>query len=186
MADSDVEIRPARSTDLPALGRLGAALARDHHRMDPARFFLEEPMEEGYAWWLGKELANPHAVVLAAVRRGRRGRVVGYAYGRIEGRDWNALRDRCGFAVDLIVEPAARCGGVGRRLLEALADALAAKGAPRIVLEAAAKNRTAQRLFRSLGFRRTMIEMTREVAGAAARRPPVRTPRVRGAARDRP
>ncbi|MFL5298891.1 MAG: GNAT family N-acetyltransferase [Anaeromyxobacteraceae bacterium] len=184
MADSDVEIRPARSTDLPALARLGAALARDHHRMDPARFFLEEPMEEGYAWWLGKELANPQAVVLAAVRRGRRGRVVGYAYGRIEGRDWNALRDRCGFAVDLIVEPTARCGGVGRRLVEALADALASKGAPRIVLEAAAKNRTAQRLFRSLGFRRTMIEMTREVAGPA-RRSPARTPRIRAAARVR-
>jgi ribosomal protein S18 acetylase RimI-like enzyme len=169
MPDSaDVEIRPARPSDVPALARLGAALARDHHAMDPARFFLDEPMEEGYAWWLGKELENPAAVVLAAVRR-RRGRVVGYAYGRIQPRDWNSLRDRCGFAVDLMVEPTARRGGVGKRLVDALIDALAAKGAPRVVLEAAAKNHVAQRLFRSLGFRRTMIEMTREVAAPATR-----------------
>jgi ribosomal protein S18 acetylase RimI-like enzyme len=179
---ADVEIRPARPSDLPALARLGAELARDHHAMDPARFFIDEPMEEGYAWWLGKELENPAAVVLAAVRRGRgRGRVVGYAYGRIQPRDWNSLRDRCGFAVDLMVEPTARRGGVGKRLVVALVDALAAKGAPRVVLEAAAKNRVAQRLFRALGFRRTMIEMTREVAGpsAALARRGAREPRGR-------
>src|SRR6266542_5754634 len=104
-----VEIRPASEADLSSLGRLGADLARAHHAWDPQRFFLDEPMEEGYAWWLGKELANPRAVILAAVRRrGRREEVVGYTYGRIEGRDWNALRDRCGVAIDIIVEPAAR------------------------------------------------------------------------------
>jgi ribosomal protein S18 acetylase RimI-like enzyme len=132
-------------------------------------------MEEGYAWWLGKELANPRAVVLAAVRRGRRGeRVVGYAYGRIEPRDWNALRDRCGAAIDVIVEPAERGAGLGRRLVMALVEALEAKGAPRVVLSTATKNRAAQRLFRALGFRPTMVEMTREArrgaGGVMARR----------------
>jgi ribosomal protein S18 acetylase RimI-like enzyme len=100
-------------------------------------------------------------VVLAAVR-GRT--VVGYAYGRIEPRDWNALRDRCGFAIDLYVLPAARGGGLGRSLTEALCAALAEKGAPRVVLQAASRNRPGQRLFRALGFRPTMLEMTRETA----------------------
>jgi hypothetical protein len=31
------EIRPARPEDLPALARLGAKLAREHHAMDGAR-----------------------------------------------------------------------------------------------------------------------------------------------------
>lgn len=158
-----VVIRPATAQDLPALARLGAKLAREHHGMDPARFFLpEEPIEEGYAWWLGKELANPRAVVLAAVS-GRRREVVGYAYGRLEPREWNTLRDRCGVGVDLWVEPAARGAGTGARLVEALADVLAARGARSVVIDVAARNPRAARLFRRMGFRPTMLEMARDV-----------------------
>ena len=106
------ELRDARASDLPALARMGAELAREHHRMDPARFFLpDEPIERGYAWWLGKELVNPRAAILVAVRRGR---AVGYAYGRIERRDWNTLRERCAVGVDLWVAPPERRRGLGR------------------------------------------------------------------------
>ena len=68
----DLTIRRARPADLDALGRLGAALARAHHRWDPKRFFVVPRMHEGYAWWLGRELKNRKAVVLVAERRGRR------------------------------------------------------------------------------------------------------------------
>jgi ribosomal protein S18 acetylase RimI-like enzyme len=163
-ARRSAEIRDATREDLPALARLGAKLAREHHAMDPARFFApEEPMEDGYAWWLGKERANPRAVVLAATLRGR---VVGYAYGRIEPRDWNTLRDRCGVGVDLWVEPRARRAGIGAALVEALVARLAERGAPRVVLNVAAANPRAARLFAALGFRETMRELTREVAAA--------------------
>ncbi len=162
------EIRPARPGDLPALARLGASLARLHHAWDPARFFLpEEPIEHGYAWWLGKELRNRRAVILAAESRGR---ILGYAYGRMEGRDWNALRDACGVAVDLWVEPGARGAGLGGRLTDALVAALEARGAERVVLSVASRNPAARRLFRKLGFRPTMLEMARE-------RPPPNEPR---------
>jgi ribosomal protein S18 acetylase RimI-like enzyme len=158
----DVEIRAARRADLPALARLGARLAREHHAMDPDRFFLpEEPIEDGYAWWLGKELANPRAVVLATLS-GRA--VIGYAYGRMEPRDWNTLRDRCGVGVDLWVEPEARGAGIGARLVTALADALVRKGAERVVIDVAARNPKAARLFERMGFRPTMLELTREAA----------------------
>jgi ribosomal protein S18 acetylase RimI-like enzyme len=166
-----VEVRAATEADVPALARLGAWLARWHHVLDPARFIAPEPLEPGYAWWLGKEVVNPRAVVLAAVRRGRgRGRVVGYAYGRLEARDWNTLRDACGVGVDLVVEPRARGGGVGRRLVEALSDALAARGAPRVVIDVATGNDRARRFFEALGFRPTMVEMAREAPGAPAGR----------------
>jgi ribosomal protein S18 acetylase RimI-like enzyme len=163
-APTPARIRPAAEDDLPALARLGAKLAREHHAMDPARFFLPaEPIEEGYAAWLGKEVANPRAVVLAAVAgRGRAARIVGYAYGRLEERDWNTLRDRCGVGIDLWVEPAARRAGLGARLVLALAEALEARGAPLVILEVAAANSGAARLFEGLGFRPTLVEMTRE------------------------
>ncbi len=160
-------LRDARPADLPALARMGSRLAREHHALDPARFFLpEEPIEEGYAWWLGKELVNPRAVILVA---GSRGRVLGYAYGRIERRDWNTLRDRCAVGVDLWVEPRARRHGVGRRLVEALVERFEARGEPRLVIQVAAGNGRARRIFAGMGFRETVVEMARELAPAVAR-----------------
>ncbi len=134
--------------------------------MDPARFFVVPDMEQGYAWWLAKERRNPKAVVLAAVARGRGGaeRVVGYAYGRIEPRDWNSLREECGLGIDVLVEPRFRGGGVGHRLVEALAAALAARGAPRMGIEVAARNRAAQATFARMGFRPTLLEYARELS----------------------
>jgi ribosomal protein S18 acetylase RimI-like enzyme len=143
-----------------------------HHRMDPARFFVTEDLEGGYAWWLGKERRDRKAVVLAAVRASRgHDRVVGYAYGRLEPRDWNRLRDACGVAIDLFVEPSERRRGTGRSLVLALCERLEARGAPRIILDVAARNPEARAVFERLGFRPTMLEMAREGARAARRRP---------------
>jgi ribosomal protein S18 acetylase RimI-like enzyme len=175
-----VAVRSALPGDLRACARLGARLARWHHQMDPRRFFVVPSLEEGYAWWLGKERRNPGAVVLAAVRRSRgRERVVGYAYGRIEPRDWNTLRDRCGVGIDLIVEPASRRRGVGRLLVDELVRRLAEKGAPRVVIQVAARNGKARGVFAGLGFRPTMLEMAIEArparrAGAGPRPSPRR------------
>ena len=159
-------LRDARPSDLPTLARMGARLAREHHALDPARFFLpEEPIEKGYAWWLGKELVNPRAAILVAARRGK---LLGYAYGRVERRDWNTLRERCAVGVDLWVEPRARRGGVGRRLVEALVQRFAAKGQPRLVIQVAAANRLARRVFAGMEFRETLVELARELAPAEA------------------
>jgi ribosomal protein S18 acetylase RimI-like enzyme len=157
-------IRAAAASDGDALGRMGAALARLHHEYDAARFMLPDDIEVGYRWWLLRELENRKAVIVVAQLDDA---VVGYSYGRVEGKDWNRLLDRHGELVDLWVDPAARCGGIGARLTEAVAAELVARGAPRIVLSTAAPNATAQRLFTRLGFRATMIEMTREVDEAS-------------------
>lgn len=164
----EIVVRPAQKADLPALGRLGAGLARAHHGWDPERFFLPEAGAQGYAWWLGKEMRSRRAVVLVAARGEK---VLGYAYGRLERRDWNLLRDACGVAVDLMVDPRERGRGLGTRLCQALLDALAEKGAPFVVLQVAAKNSKAERLFRAMGFRPTMLEMTRSLAKPKSRRP---------------
>ena len=56
-----------------------------------------------------------------------------------------------------------RAGGAGALLLDAAVEALAVLGAPRVVLSTAERNEAAQRLFSRAGFRRTKVEMTREV-----------------------
>jgi ribosomal protein S18 acetylase RimI-like enzyme len=158
--DPDLTIRRAEERDLPALGRLGAALVRGHHAFDPPRFMAPMPnVEEGYAWFLGSQLDEPDAVVYVAERAGA---VVGYVYAGIEPQSWKELRDAAGFVHDVVVEEAARGQGIGRRLVEEAARWLEAHGAPRVMLWTAQANGPAQRLFEALGFRRTMIEMTRE------------------------
>lgn len=153
-------IRPATRADLPALGRLGALLVRTHHEFDAARFIAATPQtEQGYAAFLGTQLDQPDAILLVAVRDGE---VIGYTYSGVEGHDWMSLRGPAGLLHDIVVDPAHRGAGIGHALLDATMAALEAGGAPRLVLSAAARNEAAQRLFERAGFRRTMIEMTRE------------------------
>jgi ribosomal protein S18 acetylase RimI-like enzyme len=160
-----MNVRPAHEADLPQLGTLAGALVRFHHVIDPQRFLLPDRVEEGYRWWLGKELVNPEAVLVVAEDPSD-ATVVGYAYGRMQERDWNALLDACGALHDVWVEPSHRRHGLARALITAVIDALTAKGAPRVVLSTATSNHGAQALFSSLGFRSTMIEMTREAVPA--------------------
>ena len=101
------------------------------------------------------------AVVRVAEADG--GEVVGYAYGRLEGRDWNALRDPCALLYDVWVDDAHRRSGAGLLLCEAMKEAFGALGAPRVILMSATSNETAQRLFVKVGFRYTMAEMTCEL-----------------------
>jgi ribosomal protein S18 acetylase RimI-like enzyme len=158
---SAVGIRPATPADLPAVGRLGALLVRTHHELDARRFIAPTPQTpQGYASFLGTQLEQPDAVVLVAERGGE---IIGYAYAGVEGFDWMMLRGPAGAIYDILVDPAQRGRGVGRMLLDAVLAALRERGVPRVVLSTAEGNDPAQRLFASAGFRRTMIEMTREL-----------------------
>jgi ribosomal protein S18 acetylase RimI-like enzyme len=158
-------LRPARRDEVSAVARLAGKLVRMHHAFDEHRFFLPDRVEEGYAWWFGQEIDRNEVVLLVALRGGA---IVGYAYGRLEERDWNQLLDACGALHDVWVEEAERRRGVASKLVEATMAALVAKGAPRIVLHTAAGNADAQALFARLGFRRTMVEMTREGGGSGS------------------
>lgn len=157
-------IRPATRDDMRAVGRLGALLVRLHHDFDPQRFMAATAgTERGYGSFLGTQLAEPDVIVLVAERDGE---VVGYTYAGMEGVDYMSLRGPAGVLYDIVVDPAYRDHGIGRRLLDATLAALGRKGAPRVVLSTAARNETAQLLFEHAGFRRTMIEMTRELGPA--------------------
>ena len=159
----DVTIRPAARADLPALGRLGALLVRTHHDFDPLRFIAATPRtEHGYASYLGTQLGEPDVVILVAEEAGE---VIGYTYAGVEGNDYMALRGPAGVLYDIVVDPDRRRSGVGRMLLDATLAELRSRGAPRVVLSTAERNEAAQRLFARAGFRRTMVEMTRELEG---------------------
>jgi ribosomal protein S18 acetylase RimI-like enzyme len=164
MTDSDqLTIRPAADKDLPVLGKLGATLMRTHYAFDERRFLMPAAdAEKGYAWFLGTQMRDPDAMVLVAEDR-TTGAVIGYVYAALEPLSWKELRDACGFIHDIAVDESRRRAGVASALIEAAIQWVREKGAPRVILGTAAQNEAAQRLFTAHGFRRTMIEMTREL-----------------------
>ena len=161
LPSDDVVIRRATIADLPALGRLGALLLRTHYEFDPQRFIApEDNVEEGYAWFLGTQLRQKDVAIFVAERRGD---VLGYVYAGIEPHSWKELRDEAGFIHDIVVDERGRRTGLASALVKRAVAWLRERGMPRVVLWTADRNDVAQRLFVALGFRRTMIEMTREL-----------------------
>jgi ribosomal protein S18 acetylase RimI-like enzyme len=157
---SVITTRRATAADAPALGRLGALLVALHHDFDRDRFIAPTPnTAPAYGGYLASQLDRPEVVVLVAEEAGV---ILGYTYAGLEGNDYMALRGPAGVVYDLVVEPTRRREGIGRRLLDETLAALVERGAPRVVLSTAERNATAQRIFESIGFRRTMIEMTWE------------------------
>jgi len=153
-------IRPATPADFTAMGKLGALLVRTHHDFDPKRFL---PVTSGTTQVyrsFGTQLDEPNIVILVAEREGE---VIGFTYAGLEGTDYMALRGPAGALYDIVVDPAHRGEGIGRIPLDATLEKLKARAAPRVVLSTADKNVAAQRLFDRAGFRRTMIEMAREL-----------------------
>jgi ribosomal protein S18 acetylase RimI-like enzyme len=155
-----LEIRKATRRDLPKIAALAGKLVRQHHDFDSKRFLFIGDPESGYEWWFGKELLNKKALILCAKLDGK---VVGYAYARLEPRDWNALLDAHAALHDILVDESARRRGIGRKLLERVLSEMRERGAPRVVLHTAVQNRSAHKLFEAMGFRRTMLEMTCEL-----------------------
>ena len=155
-----VIIRAAEAGDLPSIGVLAGRLVRQHHGFDAQRFMLIANVEVGYARFFTSELSNPDALILAAEQAGT---IVGYAYARLEPRDWNALLDSCGALHDIFVDDDVRRQGVARQLVAAVREKLREKGAPRLVLHTASKNVAARQFFAALGFRETMVELTAEL-----------------------
>ncbi|MFL5499995.1 MAG: GNAT family N-acetyltransferase [Gemmatimonadaceae bacterium] len=154
-------IRRATSADVPTIGGLGGLLVQTHHDFDAKRFIPSTPETPArYGSFLGSQLAKRGVIVLVAEKKGQ---VVGYTYAGIEGWDYMSLRGPAGVLYDIVVDPAHRGKGIGRMLLDATLDALERGGARQVVLSTAQQNEPAQRLFTSAGFRRTMIEMTREL-----------------------
>ena len=154
-------IRKATKQDLEAVGRLGAALLRAHYDFDPQRFMQGGPdAEDGYAWFLNTQLDRPDSLVLVAEAGGQ---VVGYLYAGIEPRNWKELREEAGFIHDILVDEGSRGAGIALLLMDAAVAWFRERGLPRAILWTAARNTHAHRLFERLGFRSTMIEMTREL-----------------------
>ena len=156
-----VSIRKAERRDEGPLGKLGAMLMRTHYAFDPKRFLpAAEGTERGYGAFLGSMIDAEDDRVFVAEDNAA---IVGYVYAGLEPLSWKELRGPAGFIHDIAVIEARRHTGIGTQLMEVAIAWLRERGAPRVILWTAAPNQQAQSLFRSIGFRDTMYEMTMEL-----------------------
>ncbi len=114
--------------------------ARREHHSDVARLFpelgVDDPVPEAARWW--NEMA-PDTLFIEDV-----GRVVAYGYAQAPST--------LGYVRHVIVDPARRGEGLGRRLMHALAQHLRESGCERWQLNVLVDNATALALYRSLGL----------------------------------
>jgi GNAT superfamily N-acetyltransferase len=156
-----VSIRRAVASDAQRLGTLGAMLMRTHYAFDPQRFLAAGAQAaRGYANFLESQLDDEESVVFVAEEDTR---VIGYVYAGLEPMSWKELRGPAAFIHDVMIEEEARGNGAGTALIGAAIAWARERGAARVMLWTAERNGKAQRLFERTGFRRTMIEMTKEL-----------------------
>ena len=134
----------------------------------PAALHADRPVEDGYQWFFSRELNASAARILVSEDQGV---IAGYAYATLEDRDWNDLLDACGKLNDIYVDASARRRGAARALVDAVFAWFRENNAPRVVLLSAWQNPQAHAFFESLGFRRTMLEMTAELSSGSSRLP---------------
>ena len=142
-------IRPATSEDLPAVGRLGGLLMREHHAYDADRFLPpgDDP-EGGYAWFLGTQLAHEDVTVLVAEQDHR---ILGYAYA-------GPYHTRPGyrFTVEdsIYIAPSAQRQGIGEAMLARLIGTCEAMGLRQMIaIIGGSEPGGSVRLHSKLGFR---------------------------------
>jgi len=157
-----ITVRRATPADQEILGRFGGALMRQHHDDDPRRFIQVEHPESGYGRFLVSQLGVGTSLVMVAEDDGQ---VVGYVYADVESTNWMQLRGPCGVVNDVYVDEPQRRRGAGRALLEAAIAWVHSRGRTQVVLLTKTRNEHAHHLFKALGFRTTMIEMTLDQDG---------------------
>jgi GNAT superfamily N-acetyltransferase len=153
-------IHPAAGADWTGVGRLADLLVRTHHDFDKSRFVAPGFLpQDAYTARLRDETSRGHAIVLVAHIDDA---VVGYVFAGVEPENWKELRHEAGYIHDLVVAPEQRRSGIGAALVEGAIGWFRARGIARVMLWTAWANVDAQQLFRRVGFRPTMIEMTLE------------------------
>jgi len=163
-----MKIRSATADDWPRIGELAEMLVRTHYAFDDARFMHPDLLRgHVYTARVRDEVGQGQSMVQVADDDGR---VVGYVFAGIEAGSWKELRHRAGYIHDVVVEDAHRHQGIARALMTSAIEWIAAQGVAPVLLWTAPQNIDAQRLFVSLGFRPTMIEMTLDAVKPARSR----------------
>ena len=154
-------IRRATEADVDAIGALWEKLALYHCALDPD---LPQPADNGgalYAQRIRSRLNDSHTRVLVAEVDGQ---VVGFVLGVLVDYVPEMFRQQMGgFLADIYVDDAHRTRGIGRALVDKLAEWFRAHGIDYYEWYVAANNPTARAFWAAQGGRDLMIRMRKRL-----------------------
>lgn len=155
-----ITIRRATPDDVPAVLPMVAAIVAQHHAWDPDRYAPLPDVLDRYERWLPARARDDRGVFLVAEDPSTH-ELVGFLIATIDPNIPIYTLKEYAFIQDLWVTPTHRRRGIARRLVEHALTHLRARNITQVRLETAAPNDPARRLFESLGFRPTTIDMLR-------------------------
>ena len=144
-----ITIRPAVSTDYPAVARLLRQIARQHCELRPDVFRPAQKYDKKQYAKLLKEKDSP-----ILVAENEAGEVLGYAMCQV--KEWKGhavvFDHRLLYLDDLCVDEACRSQGIGARLMEGVVALARERGLARIELNVWECNEAALRFYERQGF----------------------------------
>ncbi|MEH1838146.1 MAG: GNAT family N-acetyltransferase [Nostoc sp.] len=153
-------IRPATTTDIPAILPMVAKICALHESWDFAKYgFLTHP-EQRYEQWLIRLANSERSVFLISENEGQ---IVAFLVATVEREIPIYRLQEFAFIHDIWVEPEYRQKGIARQMVMLSVERFHQMGVKQIRLDTAVANEASRRLFASCGFRLSIIEMLKEL-----------------------
>jgi ribosomal protein S18 acetylase RimI-like enzyme len=140
-------------------------IARYHKALDPAKYAFDGDPGESYRSWLVARAKDPRSVLLVAdaAPASAEPLLCAFLVGGVQ-REIPIYRVKeYGFIYDLWVEKRYRNEGVARQMVTLAIERFREIGVSQVRLDTAQANAAAQNLFKSCGFRPSIVEMLIEL-----------------------
>ncbi|MBD2418224.1 GNAT family N-acetyltransferase [Anabaena cylindrica FACHB-243] len=149
-------IKKATINDHQGVIKYAIKLVHQHHNFNPLRFVEFENHEQQIFDFFAEQIVNPKAVVLVVEVENE---IVGYSFTRLEESSLVDIAPAAAWLHDIYIDELARGLGAGKLLLNASIDAAKQLGSQILILQVAAQNEFAKKLFEANGFNVATYEM---------------------------
>ncbi|AFZ56326.1 GNAT family N-acetyltransferase [Anabaena sp. PCC 7938] len=156
MKKPTITIKKATINDHQGVIKYAIKLVHQHHNFNPLRFVEFENHEQQIFDFFAEQIVNPKAVVLVVEVENE---IVGYSFTRLEESSLVDIAPAAAWLHDIYIDELARGLGAGKLLLNASIDAAKQLGSQILILQVAAQNEFAKKLFEANGFNVATYEM---------------------------
>ena len=156
MEKPNITIRKATINDHQDVIKYALKLVHQHQNFNPLRFVEFANHEKQLFDFFAEEIVNSKAVVLVVEVENE---IVGYSFTRLEESSLVDIAPASAWLHDIYIDESARGLGAGKLLLNASIDAAKQLGSKILILQVAAQNEFAKKLFEANGFNVATYEM---------------------------